>query len=311
MSKKLVLMFVILCLVLVGLYFGLDTVTGLKIFPNKINSGTEYLQFAGRYGNPVVLVATDMKLVERNLSVIPGPDCSENINTILGENRVEQTQSADIANEKSDQTVEKGMIDKIFEGYTGYVANLEKMGGSEVELAKPVTPGINVNGFSNGKSESSKTYRADVYESKLLVYFKMDYVYRIVILNEKYYKCSFPSKAQFYTYSIESDDAIMYFPEGVEPGEYYEILKMKIAHDKWGRFESWREKRSRSSNQNYFRLYKFSIPTQTTCMLLNDKNVIVYGDNLQRNETILALVEKLVEKHFFTGNTSSNPFRNI
>ena len=331
-KRKNILMLVIICVIPISLYYGVDTVTSLNIFPRNIKSGDKYTGFLDKYGVPQVLISTKMKLVEKGVSITPGENCRLNINTIIGPYRTaaikksrmlaaasakDATGNDTKAGTKDGKTKESlsddigqgmdGMIDKIFSGYMGYVSRIEGEMGVDIEEYDPEQDIESVNQkkdqthqLANPENivDDSTSYRAEVYESKLLVSFKQNFIYRIVLLKEKFYKCSFPRKTQFYTYSIDSDDIFVYVKNGLKESQFEKMLNMKKSHNKFlAYFEKWKNRRTRTTFDNFYRLYKFTIPTSTTCMFLKDKNIILYGENIHKNDVLLQIVEKVIDKN--------------
>jgi hypothetical protein len=333
-KSKSIFIFAVICVIPVALYFGMDSITSLNFFPRGINSGKEYMGLYEKYGKPKVLISTKMKLIKRGVSVIPGNGSRININSLLGSYRKvpktvrkninrpssQRTKGENSGNKDNNRNLvqqvepDQGMIDKIFSGYMGYVSTLENELSSDVEESQITLPHNAKNSNYSGKANinkpnveamkqkavagDAKFYRADVYEANLLVCFKQDYIYRIVVLKEKFYKCSFPGKVEFYTYTVDNDFSVIYIPNGLPDSQFQEMLKMKKSHNKLlGFFEKWKPRRSRITFDKFYRLYKFTIPTSTTCMFLKNKNMIIYGDNMHKNETLLQIVEKIIDKN--------------
>ncbi|MCF7791703.1 MAG: hypothetical protein K9M56_06865 [Victivallales bacterium] len=290
-KQKNILMLISICLIPILLYYGINTVTSLKIFPKKIECGKNYINFVEKYGVPKVLVSSSMELTDENLSIIPGNHSYENINTILGDKRsVEQKKS--IINNSENLNNNPGPLDKIFSGYMDHISKIKKNIGN-------INPGNNDinNQLSNGnnQTDTSKYYRGNVYEAVLLASFKQKLSYSIVVLKEKYYECSFPDKKQFYTYTIINNSSIIYFPDGISKEDFKKILNFKKGKDLWCSFSDWRAKRSKTTYEKFYRLYRFTVPTSTTCMLKGGKFVL-YGKNLHRENELLEIVRKLINK---------------
>ena len=344
-KSKSIFMFVVICAIPVALYYGVDSITSLNIFPKGISSGEEYLNLLDRFGVPKVLKSSKMKLVKRGVSVIPGKGSRFNINTVLGESRklpkIKEPTPAKKTNGKAginnntskSANSEKGLvqqlepdqgaIDKIFSGFTGYVSSLENelSKGLEEEGTEPQYSNernkIKTSQFGKTRTaqkivnakftkdkfkqkaiiDDAKFYRADVYEAKLLVCFKKTYVYRIFVLKEKFYKCSFPKKTSFYTYSVENDFSVIYIPGGLSDEQFKQILNNKKSNNKFlAFFENWKPRRSKISFDKFYRLYKFTIPSSTT-MFLENKNLIFYGKNVHENDTLLRVLERIIKKN--------------
>jgi hypothetical protein len=327
--------FAVICVVPIALYFGVDSLTSLSLFPRGIKSGVEYMDLYEKYGTPKVLISTKMKLIKRGVSVIPGAGSRININTVLGsyrkvpKKRVQKKKndsSLDNSKGKNSETShrikktvsqvepDQGMIDKVFSGFMGYVSTLEDELSVDIEEPQVSLPqNGKVSNYSNKGNlknasiksikqnavvDDAKFYRADLYEATILACFKQNYIYRIVVLKEKFYKCSFPRKTEFYTYTVDNDFSVIYIPNGFTDRNFQKMLKMKKSDNEFlAFFENWEPRRSRTSYDKFYRLYKFTIPTSTTCMFIKNMNMILYGKNVHKNETLLQVVDRVIDRN--------------
>ena len=309
---------IIICLIVLGLYFVIDSITSLKIFPKKINSGKDYISLVKKYGLPKVLKHTKLKLIERGVTIIPGKRCRSNIYGITGnkitkyskvfDKKFREAELTDLKKNPLSKDLEEGMIDKIFSNFQGYGEKLEqevlKDGTSSEKIEQVVKDfkngkniqskkyKINEYKIKDGKKVKGKNFRADVYKSTLLILFKLKNKYLILTVEEKYYKCIFPEKTQFFTYKLKNNYAIVYYPRGATEPEFEKYLETKKDDkNRFAYFWSWKAKRSRKTWKKFYRLYKFTLPTPITCMMIN-QNMFLYGNNIHKKSNLIRTIRQ-------------------
>ena len=291
---------IIVCLIVLGLYFAVNHVTSLKIFPKKIHSGQSYISLIAKYGVPKILKQTKLKLAEQGETIIPGRECRNSIilqhnanYSKLYNNKIKQSkQGNNTPNNKS----KNNMIDKIFTNFTGYVQKLESEVARDTDSKKLEFNNPKANQLEHtppkNEKDKAKFYRADVYKSTLLVRFKINNKFLIISLEENFFNCVFPYKTQFFTYKRTNDNYILYYPRGITNSDFERFLnKKKFQNNKFSYFWDWKTKRTMNKWKKFYRLYKFTLPTSTTCMLINN-NMILYGNNIHKKKLLLKVVKQ-------------------
>ena len=313
-SQKSYIKLIIICLIVAGLYFMVTSITSLTVFPTKIQSGQEYINSVKKYGIPKILKHTKLKLIKRGATIIPGKNCRKNIYSLDAKKIERYTkffnrkllnfEASELQTTPLDKDLQEGIINKIFSKFQNYVVKLEDEVVNDCYNDNPKHNTINNLKTSNMKSKlarshniqnnKAKYFRADIYKSNILARFKIKNRYLIVCLEEKYYKCSFPTKKQFFTYTRTNNYSILYYPNGITESKFQKYLaKKRSSNHKFTYFWDWKAKRSKTTWQKFYRLYKFTIPTSTTAQLVNGK-IIFYGKNIHKKSKLLKIVQKLL-----------------
>ena len=276
---------IFICLIAAGLYFIINSVTSLKIFPKKIHSAQTYIRLVKKYGFPKILKHTKLKLIQHGVTIIPGRRCRENIS----DKKVRQAELSNLGNKPLNKDLQRGMIDKNFSNFQSYKEKLE----NGLHIGNNTKQKIKDEIIKDNKKAEAKYYRADVYKSTLLAQFKMKNRLLTVTLEEKFYNCTFPFKTQFFTYNRKNDDYVLYYPyRRITTSQFVKYLNKKKNHNNISAYcWDWKAKRSKATWGKFYRLYKFTIPTSTTCMLKNG-NMILYGENIHKKSKFLTTIRR-------------------
>jgi len=84
----------------------------------------------------------------------------------------------------------------------------------------------------------------------------------------------------------------VYYSRGATEPEFEKYLGTKKDNkNRFAYFWSWKAKRSRKTWKNFYRLYKFTLPTPITCMMIN-QNMFLYGNNIHKKSKLIRTIRR-------------------